>query len=313
MIQRFAPIQRFALWLACLIGSMTGSLVNLHADQHVVVVLDDSGSMKESMRTPKGRVRRIDAAKRALEQVLNNLTPNTQIGVLALNTQVRGSNWIVPLGSADPSRWRDSLSKINAVGGTLLGENIRQGADELLKQRAVHRYGTYRLLVVTDGEANDGQVLSAVLPDVLSRGLLLDVIGVDMASDHSLAARAHSYRRADDEASLAQAIADVFAETSSTGQNSDADFDMLSALPEEFAVEGLKALAQSTSNEPIGQGETQPSEPGSSPVNTPVSPASDSIGSILLSLACCLGLFMILIFLLFLLAIVVFGRHRIKR
>ena len=184
-------LRRLLMWIVALAILVPAPLEFCAAGQNVVVVLDDSGSMKEQMRTPRGEVRRIDAAKQALKKVLSSLPADTQVGVLALNTQVAGSNWVVPLGPANPERWRGKIDAIRAAGGTPLGQYIRNAADELLKLRAAEKYGIYRMLVVTDGEANDGQLLDAILPDVLSRGLVMDVIGVDMQAQHSLATRAH--------------------------------------------------------------------------------------------------------------------------
>lgn len=263
------------------------------AGQIVVVVLDDSGSMKETMRTPRGQISRINAAKQALAKVLSTLPANTQVGVLALNTQFNGSNWVVPLGAADANRWHGKIDGIRAEGGTPLGQFIRNAADELLKQRASERYGVYRMLVVTDGEANDGPLLEAILPDVLSRGLVMDVIGVDMKAAHSLATRAHSYRRADDEQSLEQAISEVFAETSDQNQDNLSDFEMLAGLPDEFAVESLQALGR-IGNNPIGT--TVSLDASGEPVTTvnipPAvldNPGNGTIGDILGGVVCCFG------------------------
>lgn len=235
-----ATLKTIVLLLALAVASFSEEI---YAQQSVVVVLDDSGSMDARMRTKQGRERRIDAAKAALAEVLRSLPADTQVGVLALNTKINGSSWVVPLGSVDPQVWQPNLRLIEADGGTPLGAFLKLGADALLAARAKQVYGTYRLLVLTDGEANDEQLVTAYLPDILAKGLLLDVIGVDMQSDHSLAKRAHSYRRADDEASLTQAIADVFAETSLDGDDASADFEILAALPDEFAEAAIKSLS----------------------------------------------------------------------
>lgn len=209
--------------------------------------------METYMRTASGQqVLRIDAAKRALAEVLGNLPQDTNVGVLALNTEIDGSNWIVPLGPPNPETWNQSISQLYAYGGTPLGEFLKAGADALVAARKQQVYGTYRLLIVTDGEANDESLVDAYLPQILSRGIILDVIGVDMQSDHSLATRVHSYRRADDDVALKEAISEVFAETSSSGQDSGADFELLQGLPDEFAVQAIEALT-SVSNAPVDE------------------------------------------------------------
>jgi hypothetical protein len=109
------------------------------------------------------------------------------------------------------------------------------------------------MLVVTDGQASDQDELDAYLPDMLRRGILLDVIGVAMDEDHDLARRVHSYRRADDDAGLRTAIAEVFAEVqTSSGQDLAAEFELLDALPSE-AVQGIIDRVASRDDEPIGR------------------------------------------------------------
>jgi von Willebrand factor type A domain len=258
------------------------------ADNNVVVVLDDSGSMKQQM--PNGMLR-IDAAKQALTAVLSQLPPKTRVGVLALNTRLNDDPWIVPMGPIGDIAWQGRIAAIEAKGGTLLGQFSKIGADELLKLRAADRYGTYRLLIVTDGEATDPVVLNQFLPDILSRGLTLDVIGVSMAHEHSLANSAHSYRSADDTQSLTAAISEVFAETKADNQSSQDDFEMIQGLPDGIAEEVIKALSV-MNNEPIK--EAAPVG-GGAVLQTPTSPIPPAQmlpsrqPSILGGLVCCFG------------------------
>ena len=255
----------------------------LVADQNVVVILDDSGSMDDRMRTKDGRVKKIKAAKSALVGVLNQLPPDTNVGVLTLNSQLDGTNWIIPIDSAMESGERSQrIQQIRAVGSTPLGQFMKIGADELLNTRDSKVYGVYRLLIVTDGEANDSQLVDSALPDILSRGLTVDVIGVDMKSDHSLATRVHSYRRADDNDALAQALSEVFGETSANDQDAAADFEILAALPEGFAEQALEALS-SKGNTPISESTLDATSEGAS-FN-----GSRSAGSAIFGLLCCVG------------------------
>ena len=170
---------RTALAWAVLVGSVW-------AAQIVVVVLDDSGSMSDPMRSDR-RVRKIDAAKNALRVVLETLPADAQVGVVALNAGSRGDHWILPLGKVDRSKLDQATARIRASGGTPLGEFMKVGADALLSKREEMRYGEYRLLIVTDGEASDEHLLDRYLPDIMARGIVVDVIGVDMQSEHSLA------------------------------------------------------------------------------------------------------------------------------
>jgi hypothetical protein len=237
---------RITLAWALLVGTVAAS-------QNVVVVLDDSGSMAEAMRSNR-RVRKIDAAKQALRVVLENVPDDAQIGVVALNAGSGGDNWIIPLGQVDRSQLNRAISRIRATGGTPLGRYMKVGADALLEKRDEQRYGEYRLLIVTDGEASDQDLLEAYLPDIMSRGIVVDVIGVDMQSEHSLATQVHTYRQADDARSLEQAIAAALAESDPTNNDAgESDFELLAEFPEELAPVVLAALTQ-TRDEPIGEG-----------------------------------------------------------
>ncbi len=227
-------------WAIAVLTMLTCFGNDLPAGQTVVVVLDDSGSMDKDIE--RGR-KKMAAAKESLSQVLRSLSHDTKVGILALNSRVDKSNWIVPVGSPDPARWESELNQVRAKGGTPLGSSMRTGADELLRLRAQDPYDTYRLLVVTDGEATDARLLDSLMPDLMSRGLTVDVIGVAMKEAHTLARSAHTYRAAGDTASLVAALTDVFAETTGDSQSSQADFELLSGLSEEVASEIVKGLS----------------------------------------------------------------------
>ena len=272
------PHRRLAIcgWLfLCLVVCGGRSALS---EQTVVVVLDDSGSMNRSMRNGE---QRMVAAKTALASVLQKLMRDTQVGVMALNSQVGGSSWILPIGSPDPHRWQHTLEQVRAVGGTPLGERMRQASDALLSLRAKRPYDEYRLLVVTDGEATDAPLLESILPDLMSRGIRMDVIGVDMQEQHSLARLAHSYRSANDSATLTAALSQVFAETAVDGQSSQADFDLLAGLPDDVAGAIVKQMSLPR-NDPLltvaeNPGNSDPSEPY--PGYSTAPPSSSTVSS----------------------------------
>ncbi len=254
----------------CLVGNFSSPSPAL-AQQNVVVLLDDSGSMNDRMRTAKGREKRINVAKSALKQVLGQLPEDCRVGVLALNSKVSGSNWVIPFGSGTPSEWQQNIQKLQANGGTPLGEFMKYSADTLMQARAKQVYGEYRLLVVTDGEANDRNLVESYLPDILSRGIFVDVIGVDMQQQHSLATRVHRYRSANDAAALQTALSEVFAETTLDDQDASDDFGILAGLPDGFAEQAIAAMS-ARGNSPIGevnQQQFRPAAASSSAVNSP--------------------------------------------
>lgn len=231
----------------------------------VVVVLDASGSMEDEM--PGSRVTKMEAAKRSIKEILNSVPKTTWVGVLVFSGAGITDPWVRSLGPRDdPAQLAAAIDPIQPDGATPLGAHIKLGADRLLQEREKQfGYGSYRLLIVTDGEAGDQDLVDRYTPDVMSRGITMDVIGVAMAGSHTLATRVHSYRRADDAASLKRAVAEVFAEVTAAGMQGAAPgegaFELLAGLSPELALDIIGALAGS-GNHGIGE---KPPEPESDP------------------------------------------------
>lgn len=220
---------------------------------NVVIILDASGSMEQRMR--RTRTRKMDAAKAALKEVLATVPETTHIGLLVFSAENLKDDWVYPLGPRDDARLMKVIDLPRSGGSTPLGAYIKKGADRLLKERAEQLgYGTYRLLIVTDGEAQDQDLVDRYTPEAVARGITVDVIGVDMKRAHTLATKVHSYRSADDPGSLRTAIAEVFAEVSSTGTDAadEEAFALLAPIPDKTTVALIKALSTS-GNHPIGE------------------------------------------------------------
>ncbi len=248
----FGPL---ALVFVAIVAPLFAGAQTYH--DNVVIVLDGSGSMGTEMESMD--VSRMNAAKDALKRVLVQVPETTYVGLLVFSRVHRSQPWLFPLGPRDESKLVAAIEKVKEGGGTPLGEHMKIGADRLLEERAKQfGYGSYRLLVVTDGEAGDQDKVEQFTPEILGRGLLVDVIGVDMESDHTLATKVHSYRRADDPESLSKALAEVFAEVSMSGDDAAAEneFELLEGLPFEVASVMLSALA-APSNVPIGEKDLQ--------------------------------------------------------
>jgi|GEM_PF-3039935 len=212
----------------------------------VVIVLDDSGSMKEGMGGPN----KMDAAKQALRTVLQGIPATTWIGLLAIN-----AGWAYELGPRNDVRLHAAIGTISADGRTPLARNIKDGADRLMAERAKQLgYGNYRLLVVTDGaETENARTIETYPPEVRARGLTLDVIGVAMDVGHVLAKYAHTYRNASDPASLEHAIREVLAERVDPNDRTGGGdaFELIAGLDPGVAAAALAALGK-TENHPIG-------------------------------------------------------------
>jgi hypothetical protein len=234
------------IFATLIVGLIASFAVSQEIVDNVVVVLDDSGSMAERMRSDR-KTDKMEAAKSALIKVIDQLPANAHVGILLLN-----DGWLCQLGPVDKAEITSRIQQIRDGGGTPLGRSMKAGADALLAKRDKEHYGSYRLLVVTDGEANDSRKVEQYLPDILARGITVDVIGVDMASAHSLATKVQNYRKADDPASLETAIQQVFAETADGSDTSEEDFELAAAFPDDMAMEVITSLTDS-GNHPIGE------------------------------------------------------------
>jgi uncharacterized protein YegL len=255
-------------WLAAFLLAGGAGAQEVYLD-NVVIVLDASGSMCNNMRG--ANIQKLAAAKAAIKEVIKTIPATTQVGLLVFNGKADG--WAYPLGPRDDEKMLSAVASLTADGGTPLGAYMKTGADKLLESRkSQYGYGSYRLLIVTDGEASDPKLVEAYTPDIIARGIVTDVIGVDMASDHTLATRVHSYRRANDPDSLRQAIREVFAEVGKTfdGKASEDAFAELAGFPTELALATISALA-SSGNQPIGEQPAGIAEP--EPVKTADQPA----------------------------------------
>ena len=248
--------------MAVILSLLFGAPVS--AAQNVVVVLDNSGSMENEMSHKGRKTSRMEAAKTALLTVLDKLPGDAQLGVIVFGSPQ--SRWIVPLGPVDKSKVREKVTQIKAKGRTPLGSYMKFATDALLKLRQQQKYGTYKLLIVTDGEATDPQYVERYLPDILSRGVWVDVIGVAMKKNHTLETKVHKYRSANNPESLAKAIEEVVLgeTTGDSGVAGASDFEMLAAVPSGLASAALQALTE-TGNDPIGKGVSRQTVAGNAP------------------------------------------------
>jgi len=237
----------FLVFFLVLASLLTSPAFAGEAHDCIVIVLDGSGSMDGRL----GNTTKIEAAKQAIHEVLNQAPQNIYVGVVVFSSGVEP--WVYPLGPRNNNRLRSAVNNIIASGGTPLADYMKLGANRLLEEKEKqHGYGNYYLLVVTDGEADAGQNVNGITQEILKRGIRLDVIGVDMKKDHALATKAHTYRRADDPESLKKAIASVLAEVGGKKDQvaTEEAFAIIAPMPDEMAMAVIKALdtPPSTSN-----------------------------------------------------------------
>ena len=225
---------------------------DIHKD-NIVVILDASGSMQDKFSGDRTKSK-MEAAKAALQEVLANIPDGTQIGLLVFSGANIHNEWVYPLGPKDTEKLIAAIRLPQPSGDTPLGKYIRIGANRLLEQREKqYNYGNYRLLVVTDGEASDADKVKHYTPEILNRQIRIDVIGVDMKTDHMLANVVDSYRKADNPGELVAAVSQILAETGGTGTDVGGEdaFEYIAPLSPEIAADLIQQLTTPPSNTSI--------------------------------------------------------------
>lgn len=120
-----------------------------------MVVLDMSGSMSRdncSGSYPNKAV----AARTALGAWLDGVGREDNLGLVVFDN--RGVNVTVPLGRHNRDHFRQAVDEAYPNGGTPLYDAVEMARGQLAAQaEAQQGYGTYRLVVITDGQHSEGQ------------------------------------------------------------------------------------------------------------------------------------------------------------
>lgn len=220
------------------------------AQLNVVVVFDGSGSMGDRFTKSSERISKMEAAKRALIQMVDTLPSNTNLGIICFSKNVNG--WLVELGPLNKESAKGKIREVVEGGGTPLGRYMKDGANALLKLREKQKgIGTYKMVIITDGEAQD-DIIAPLTGSygIIAKGLKAEAIGVDMHSKHTLATKI-PYHSAENSDQLNTAVKEVLAESTGANDHSE-DYDLIAPLPPEIAVAAIGALAE-YDNAPIGE------------------------------------------------------------
>lgn len=225
---------KIVFFLVCLFFT-----INSYAE-NVVVVFDGSGSMNSSFQNGKTNDTKLDIAKDALKLFVQRIPKDTKVGILLFSGH--GSGWVTNIDLIP----KDIISRINNIkadGPTPLGHYMQIGANALLELRKNER-GVPRLVVITDGEATDNDLMEKVTLEIIARGISIDVIGVDLRN-HTLSKSVYSFRSALDADSLKQALSNIFAENPSDG---DDIYAIIEPMPSEIAENSIGALTNLDNN-----------------------------------------------------------------
>ncbi|MEO0379701.1 MAG: vWA domain-containing protein [Pseudomonadota bacterium] len=139
------------------------------------IVLDDSGSMGGD----------IFAAKTSVVGALEAMADEDRVAVLALN-----SGTILDFTSVADARTSlpNLLQPVISDGSTPLTASIENAKQLLEAEAATYRaFGTFRLIVTTDGQADDGDALGRTIEYLAeTTPIQVTTIGIDLTGGHVL-------------------------------------------------------------------------------------------------------------------------------
>ncbi|MCD8535296.1 MAG: VWA domain-containing protein [Verrucomicrobia bacterium] len=149
--------------------------------QNYYIVLDASGSMSYTIGEIGGE-KRIDAAKKAVVAFLQQLPRDVHLGLLSFQP----TRELVALGPNNHQSVAEHVLKLTPQGKTPLYKAITIGFSALEDQaRKQSGYGTYKLIIVTDGESNDDNPVPLARSIVENSPVEIHVIGFAI-SEHAL-------------------------------------------------------------------------------------------------------------------------------
>jgi Ca-activated chloride channel family protein len=175
-------------------------------------IMDGSGSMREPTTRECGGDQsfqdKISGARWAIKKFLENVPEEMNIGLYIFDRD--GRREVVPLGKANREAFLKAVDNIDAGGGTPLARAIQYGTDQLVAQyKKQLGYGEFRLVVVTDGIANN-------IPDAAlyaaKYGIPIYAIGLCVEENHPLRQFSVSYQAADSFADLSKGLSETLAE-----------------------------------------------------------------------------------------------------
>lgn len=153
---------------------------------NILFVVDASQSMKEKIG---GATQKIDAAKRVLEESMQRIPGDVNVGLRVFGQGYSGfpladctnSALMVPLGQGNRRSIIDQVRQIKPFGLTPLTFALQQAAEDDFRDVQ----GRKVLILITDGEDTCGQNPCAYIASLPRHGIKLkvDVVGVDLAKE----------------------------------------------------------------------------------------------------------------------------------
>lgn len=182
------------------------------ADNYYLVV-DFSGSMND--RACNSDESKANVVKRVVPEFILSIPSQANIGLLAFDRE--GVKERVPIDSVQKNRKKifEFIKDAKPSNGTPLSTAVQNGYEKLVEQaRRQHGYGRYRLVIITDGEANLGYNPKNQVDHISNNSpVIIDTIGFCIDKKHSLNQPGKTiYREANSPEALRAGLKEVLAE-----------------------------------------------------------------------------------------------------
>ncbi|MEO0852709.1 MAG: vWA domain-containing protein, partial [Cyanobacteria bacterium J06648_11] len=125
---------------------------------YLMVVIDSSGSMEGEP---------IQAVKAGLKVASTEINAGNYVGMVAFNTRPQTLVPLAPFDTLQHQRFLAGIDSLQADGGTAMYDATMLALGELVQQRQADPDGRFYVLLLTDGETNEGLFFKQV-SDVLT-------------------------------------------------------------------------------------------------------------------------------------------------
>ncbi len=173
--------------------------------KNIYILFDASGSMSESCANEV----KIAGAKQAIIQYIEKIPRDYNLGLLIFGTPTEsGIEEMVTLGANNHQQIIASIENVFPQKRTPLADATAFGVEKLVEQyKKQLGYGEYRLVIVTDGMANEPEKFESSLQEA-SRYSFIAIYGIGLCIDgfHTLKDYSLSYTDANDYEQLGTAL-----------------------------------------------------------------------------------------------------------
>lgn len=143
------------------------------------LILDRSGSMTGEP---------LAKAKAAAQSLVKRLTPGDRLAVVQFGSDARTSLALTTMDDAGKTAAATAIDAVAADGGTNMSAAL-EAAETALKEAPSHELAIRRVVLLTDGEANEGEVGQALVQLVRQesdRGLRISALGLGIDFDEEM-------------------------------------------------------------------------------------------------------------------------------